>query len=244
MSVALLNRLSLPLRATLQPDYLSRSVVRSIFKLLAFFSAMLPALAEPTTGSSDTIAAKASPASAFVTISLLGEAVQQAALRDGKLLTHRRATDPFGITIRGPFKALPTVVNQTPAAPAQAPAPSEQPNTTPAPPPLSQVATAVNVPTLENAIHELVIGAINLSSRQILIGSRSIHEGDLLVLQSGGGQFIVWVQSVGRGGVLFCDTDLQKHILKPFEFGPKELPTDQVWGVSEISQSLNQGVKQ
>ena len=205
---------------------------------MALFAAMLSplsALAGPVTGAPDTNVGKS--VGAFVTVNRLGESDREAALRDGKLLSHRRTTDPFGITVRGPFKGLPPVVEQPAAVPAQ-------PAATPAPPPLSQVAAAVNVPTLEKAIQELVIGAVNLGRHQILIGSRSINEGDLLVLQSGEAQFVVWVQSVGVSGVLFCDTDLQKHILKPLGFGPRELPMDQVWRVSDISKSFGQDAKQ
>jgi hypothetical protein len=215
---------------------LTRVLAREISKLTGFLAVLissLPAFAGPLPASVDASAIGTPAPIAFVTVSRLGESDKEAALRDGRLLSHRRATDPFGITVRGSFKGLPPVVEQP--APAQ-PSPTQ--------PPLSQVAAAVNVPTLEKAIQELVIGAVNLGSHQILIGSRSIHEGDLLVLESGGGQFIVWVQSVGVRGVLFCDTELQKHILKPFGFGPKELPMDQIWGVSEISKSLDQDAKQ
>ena len=149
---------------------------------MALFAAMLSplsAFADPATGCSrHTTLAKVLQSVLFVTVNRLGESDQEAALRDGKLLSHRRTTDPFGITVRGPFKGLPPVAEQPAAAPATTCA-------TPAPPPLSQVAAAVNVPTLEKAIQELVIGAVNLGSHQILIGSRSIREGDLLVLESG-----------------------------------------------------------
>jgi hypothetical protein len=224
----------------LQPGNFPGALLHPTYKFIVFLAAMLlplSAFADPATSAPDTKLAKVLSAGAFATVSRLGESDREAALRDEKLLSHHRATDPFGITVRGHFKGLPPVVAQPTAAPAE-------PAATPAPPPLSQVAAAVNVPTLEKAIQELVIGGLNLSSRQILIGSRSIREGDLLVLESGGGQFIVWVQSVGVGGVLFCDTDLQKHILKPFGFGPKELPMDPIRSVSEISKSLNQDAKQ
>ena len=101
-----------------------------------------------------------------------------------------------------------------------------------------------NIPTLEKAVQELTIGAVNVGSHEMLIGSRSIREGDLLVLESGGRQFVVWVQSVGVRGVLFCDTDLQKHILKQFGSGPKELPADSVWGTSDIRNFLNKDAQQ
>jgi hypothetical protein len=241
MSVSFLNKKSLCsiLQAALQPENFLGVSVRAISKLIPFFAATLsplPAFADPGTTAPDTKVAKVLSAGAFATVSRLGESDREAARRDEILLSHHRATDPFGNSVRGPFKGLPPLVEQPAAA-------AEQPGATPAPPPLNQVAAA-NVPTLEKAIQELVIGAVNLDSHQILIGSRSIREGDLLVLESGGVQFIVWVQSVGVRGVLFSDTNLQKQILKPFGFGPKELPKDQIWSVSEISKSLDQDAKQ
>jgi hypothetical protein len=189
------------------------------------------ALTDPAVGVSDGTASQVSTAAAFVTVNHLGESDQQAALREGKLLSHQRATDPFGIVIRGPFKSLPPVVERPTATPAQ-------PNA------VKQVATAINGPTLEKAVQELAVGGINLDSRQLLIGSRSVREGDLLVLEYGGYQFVVWVQSVGVSGVLFCDTDLQKHILKPFASGPKELPGNAVRVISDVGSFLEKDAKQ
>lgn len=194
---------------------------------------LLPAFANAAPG---TNVSGASGPNAFVTVSRLGESEQQAAARDGQLTSHRRATDPFGITIRGAFTGLPPV--------------AERPSPTPTPPGAvnQKVAAAVNlpkleqpvhVPTLEQAVQELAIGAVNVDSHEILIGSRSIREGDLLVLESEGRQFVVWLQTVGVRGALFCDTDLQKHILKPLGSGPKELREDSVQGVSDIRNFLN-----
>ena len=84
--------------------------------------------------------------------------------------------------------------------------------------------------------------------REILIGSRSVLEGDLLVLESGGSRFVVWVQSVEEHGVVFCDIDLQKHLLKPVgsapkglpvAAAPKELPGNPAYGIPDISHFLN-----
>jgi hypothetical protein len=188
---------------------------------------LLPAYADPSPVGSNGSASGASTAVAFVTVNHLGEAEPRAGLRDGQLLSHRRAVDPFGIAIRGPFKGLPPVVEHATPTPGQ-------PNNA-----ASQVAAAVNVPTLEKAVQELAIGAVNVGSHEFLIGSRLIHEGDLLVLETGGRQFVVWVENIGVRGVLFCDTDLQKHILRPFGSGPKELPGDSVWRLSNIGNSLS-----
>ena len=86
---------------------------------LAVLISLLPAFADPAPGASSVSAPGTSAASAFVTVSHLGESDQQAALRDGQLLSHRRATDPFGNTIRGPYKGLPPVVEHPTATPGQ-----------------------------------------------------------------------------------------------------------------------------
>ena len=158
----------------------------------------------------------------FVTINHLGESEQQAALRIGQLLSHRRAADPFGNIIRGPYKALPPVVEHPVAA-------SGQP---------AAAAPVAHVPTIEQAVQELSIGAVNVGAHEMLIGSRSIREGDLLVLESEGRQFVVWVQDIGVRGVMFCDINMQKHLLKRFGSGPKALPPDSVQGISSILNLL------
>jgi len=191
---------------------------------------LVPAFGDSVPGAVNPSASGASALTSFVTVNHLGESEQQAAMRDGQLLSHRRATDPFGNAIRGPYKGLPPVVEHPTATPGQATAASQ--------------AAPVIVPTLEKAVQELTIGAVNLGSREILIGSRAVHEGDLLVLESGGQQFVVWVQTVGVRGVLFCDIDLQKHLLKPFWSGPKLLTGDSDWGTSDIRNFLNNDAPQ
>jgi hypothetical protein len=156
----------------------------------------------------------------------IGDAEQQVSLDDGKLLAHRRTTDSFGVAIRGKFKGLPAV--------AEHPATSSQPNQP------VQAPVVANEPTLEQAIEQLHIGGVNIGSREVLIGSRSVHEGDLLILELSGQQFVVWVQSIDRRGVQFCDVTLQRHKLKPFRFGPDELPTDFAGAQSDVRNFLNQ----
>jgi hypothetical protein len=196
--------------------------------VMGFFAglvSLLPALAGPISGTSIVIPPGAPAPNAYVTVKHLGESDQQAAAREGQLLSHRRATDPFGNSIRGPFKGLPPVVEHSTPIPGP-------------PTATTQAAVPANVPTLEKAVLELTIGAVNVGTHELLIGSRSIHEGDLLVLESEGHQFVVWVQSVGVHGVLFCDIDMQKHILKPFGSGPRELPSHAESGMSDIRNFL------
>jgi hypothetical protein len=202
------------------------SLTSWLISSFAVLMSLLPAFAEAAPGPSVVMPSGAPAPNVYVTVQHLGESEQQATAREGQLLSHRRATDPFGNTIRGPFKGLPPVVEH--ATPIPGP-----------PTAATQAAATVNLPTLEKAIHELTIGALNVGLREILIGSRSIHEGDLLVLESEGQQFVVWVQSVGVHGVLFCDIDMQKHVLKPFGSGPRELPTHAESGISDIRNFLN-----
>jgi hypothetical protein len=144
----------------------------------------------------------------------IGEPEQQISFGDGKLLTHRRTTDPFGMVIRGPFKGLPPVAEH-PVSPVSQPDHPTQPVQTP---------VANNGPTFAEAVQQLPVGGVNLSTRELLIGSQRVREGDLLVLELSGRQFVVWVQSVDRRGVQFCDVNLQQHTLKLFRFGPTDLP--------------------
>jgi hypothetical protein len=187
---------------------------------------ILPAFADPAPGTFSVLTPAAPAPNAYVTVKHLGESEQQATAREGQLLSRRRATDPFGNIIRGAFKGLPPVVEHSSPPPGP-------------PTAATQAAAAASLPTLEKAVEELAIGAVNVGTHEILIGSRSIREGDLLVLESGGHQFVAWVQSVGVHGVLFCDIEMQKHILKAFGSGPKDLPMHSGSGISDIRNFLN-----
>ena len=99
-----------------------------------------------------------------------------------------------------------------------------------------------NVLTLEKAVQQLPIGAVNIADREALIGSRPVHEGDLLVLELSGHQFVVWIQSIDQRGVQFCDINLQQHALKPFRFGPNELPGDSTGRQTDVRDFLKQDV--
>jgi hypothetical protein len=157
----------------------------------------------------------------------IGDAQQQVSLDDGRLLAHRRTTDSFGVAIRGKFKGLPAITEHPAATPSQ---PSQP----------VQAQVVANGPTLEQAIEQLSIGAVNIDSREVLIGSRSVHEGDLLILELSGQQFVVWVQGIDRRGVQFCDVTLQRHTVKPFRFGPNELPADIAGAQADVRNFLNQ----
>jgi hypothetical protein len=222
------------LRKTAKRDALLTPKIAGLTSFFALTLFLAPALADPAKEVSEGPPPRVSAVGAYSTLNRLGDSDQETAQREGKLLAHHRTADPFGITVRGGLKDPLPIAEQ----PAAAPVPSVQSDVA------SQVvAPAVNVPTLEKAIEELTIGAVNPGNHQILVGSRSIREGDLVVLESSGHQFSVWVQSVGMNGVMFCDTDLQKHISKPFGFGPKELPKNSVWETSDLRNLLDRDAK-
>jgi hypothetical protein len=199
--------------------------------LIGMFAMLAPAklaLGDPGQGDGRTPVTPVAVPSPYAVVNHIGEADQQVTLKDGKLLTHRRTADPFGIAIRGKFKGLPPVAEHSPAVSSSA-----QPNTSP---------IAVNVLTLEKAVQQLPIGAVNIADREALIGSRPVHEGDLLVLELSGHQFVVWVQSIDQRGVQFCDINLQQHALKTFRFGPNELPGDSSGRQTDVRDFLKQDV--
>ena len=189
------------------------------------------ALATSTRG--DSVKDNGAPSSApslgtYSIVNRIGEADQQTTFHEDKLLAHRRTMDPFGIAIRGKFKGLP------PAPPVE----QHKPAATNAP---AQAVKAVTPGlTLENAIQQLSLGGVNIANHEALIGFRSVHEGDLLVLELSGQQFVVWVESIDRRGVQFCDIDLQHHTLKRFHFGPTELPQSSATAQTDVRDFLKQ----
>jgi hypothetical protein len=210
----------------------------SLFAALSL-SVQFAALADPAPAVSNVASAAEVASSAFVTINQLGETARIGEQRDGGMLSHRRALDPFGNIVRGQFKGLPEAVERS--VPTPAPGQLAPPPATPGVQgrPAMVSAPAVAVPTLETAVRELSISAVNVGAHEILIGARPVHEGDLLVLESSGQKFVTWVQDIGVRGVLFCDIALQGHYLKPFGSGPKELPVRMESKVSDIRAFLN-----
>jgi hypothetical protein len=166
-------------------------------------------------------------ASPYVIVSHLDETDQQISLKDGKLLAHRHAMDPFGMAMSGKFKGLPPIVEN----PVTNPAKTNEP---------VQVPAVGNELTLEKAVQQLPIGAVNIDSHEALVGFRAVHEGDLLVLDLDRHQFVVWVESIDRRGVQFRDINLQQHATKPFRFGPNELPDDLAGRQTDVRDFLKQ----
>jgi hypothetical protein len=206
-------------------------MIRILHKPDLMLIGLLAMLASATLASGDPVQGdgKTSPvplANPYSVVNHVGEADQQVTLKDGQLLAHRRTTDPFGVAIRGKFKGLPPVAEHPSAVSSLA-----QPNSSP---------IATNVLTLEKAVQQLSIGAVNIADREALIGSRPVHEGDLLVLELSGHQFVVWVQSIDQRGVQFCDISLQQHATKQFRFGPNELPDDLAGRRTDVRDFLKQ----
>jgi len=160
----------------------------------------------------------------YSVVNRIGETLEQIAPGENKLLVHSRVTDPFGIPIRDKFKGLPPAATPSPTASS----------------PVIKNSAQLDVLTLEKTIQRLRIGGIDISEREALIGPRSVHEGDLLVLELSGHRFPVWVETIDRRGVQFCDINLQKHLLKPFRFGPTGLPGEAAKSEEDIRDFLKQ----
>ena len=218
-------------QATNYSDHATRRVAASPYRrvalpcLFAMLALATSAPADPAKG-----AGAASPAhssSPYAIVDHLGEAEQQVTQREDRLLAHRRTIDPFGVAMRGKFKGLPPV--------EQHPAPAPATNV-----PAQAVKAVVPKLTVDNAIQQLPLDGVNIANHEALIGFRSVHEGDLLVLELSGQQFVVWVESIDRRGVQFCDINLQHHTLKRFRFGPTELPQSSATGPTDVRDFLKQ----
>jgi hypothetical protein len=200
------------------------TLASSLIGLFAILALATSASGDPVQGDGKT-SPPVPAANPYAVVNHVGEADRQVTLKDGKLLAHRRTSDPFGIAIRGKFKGLPPITEHPSVVSSPA-----QPNASP----------VANVLTLEKAIQQLPIGAVNIADREALIGSRPVHEGDLLVLELSGQQFVIWVQSIDQRGVQFCDFNLQQHAVKPFRFGPNELPDDLAGRRTDVRDFLKQ----
>ena len=62
-----------------------------------------------------------------------------------------------------------------------------------------------------------------MASREVLIGSRSLAEGDLITIQYNNQPFTAWVRSVGKEGVTFVNAELTDTAQKPVISGPRDL---------------------
>jgi hypothetical protein len=79
------------------------------------------------------------------------------------------------------------------------------------------------VTTFAQAIEHLSVRGIDLASREVLIGSQSLAEGDLITIQYNNQPFTAWVRSVGKEGVTFVNAELTDTAQKPVTSAPRDL---------------------
>jgi hypothetical protein len=143
------------------------------------------------------------PASAiWYVISALGKNEETKKPLENGLVSRSKNHDPFQMPIRKIRVA---------AQPSNQPAP-RQPDAPRAP-----------VTTFAQAIEHLSVHGIDLASREVLIGSRSLSEGDLITIQYNHQPFTAWVRSVGKEGVTFVNAELTDKAQKPVTSGPRDL---------------------
>jgi hypothetical protein len=126
----------------------------------------------------------------------------QKPFEDG-LVSRLKKHDPFQLPIRGKYRGQ-----------------SEPSN-----PPASQQPAVAQVPatTFAQAIDHLPVRGIDVASREVLIGSRSLTEGDLLTIEFNNQPFAAWVRNVGKEGVTFVNAELTDTAQKAISSGPRDL---------------------
>ena len=139
-------------------------------------------------------------------ISALGKSDEAQKPFENGLVSRAKKRDPFQMPIRGKYRGV--------AEPAKEKA---QPQVAQVP-----VSTA----TLAQAIDHLSVHGIDLASREILIGSRSLREGDLITIQYDGQPFSAWVRSIEKEGVTFINAELTETAVKQVASGPRDLDAD------------------
>jgi hypothetical protein len=149
------------------------------------------------------------PASAiWQVISALGKSEETKKSLENGLVSRSKNRDPFQMPIR-------KIRRQTELSKQPAPRQSEAPQ--------------APVTTFAQAIEHLSVHGIDVASREVLIGSRSLAEGDLITIQYNKQPFTAWVRSVGKEGVTFVNAELTDTAQKPVTSGPLDLDAmDQV----------------
>jgi hypothetical protein len=146
------------------------------------------------------------PASAiWQVISSLGKSEETKKPLENGLVSRSKNHDPFQMPIRGKYRGE--------TEPSKQPAP-RQPEAPQAP-----------VTTFAQAIEHLSVRGIDVASREVLIGSRSLAEGDLITIQYNNQPFTAWVRSIGKEGVTFVNAELTDTARKPVISGPRDLDT-------------------
>ena len=157
--------------------------------------------AEPAALNAPTPPILKDPASAiWKVISALGKSEETKKPLENGLVSRSKNRDPFQMPIRkNRVVAEPSIQKPKPEAP-QAP-----------------------VTTFAQAVDHLAVRGIDLASREVLIGSRSLGEGDLITIQYNNQPFTAWVRSVGKEGVTFVNAELTDTAQKPVISGPRDL---------------------
>jgi hypothetical protein len=136
-------------------------------------------------------------------ISALGKNEETKKPLENGLASRSKNHDPFQMPIRGKYRG------ETEPGKQPAPRPPEAPQGP--------------VTTFAQAIEHLSVRGIDLASREVLIGSRSLAEGDLIAIQYNNQPFTAWVRSIGKEGVTFVNAELTDTARKPVISGPRDL---------------------
>jgi hypothetical protein len=159
--------------------------------------------AEPAALNAPTSSVVKNPASTVSqVISALGKSEETKKPLENSLVSRSKNRDPFQMPIRKNRVAVQPSGQKAPRQPEAPPAP---------------------VTTFAQAIEHLSVHGIDLASREVLIGSRSLAEGDLITIQYNNQPFTAWVRSVGKEGVTFVNADLTDTAQKTVTSGPRDL---------------------
>jgi len=159
--------------------------------------------AEPAALNAATPPVLKNPASAiWQVISALGKNEETKKPLENGLVSRSKNHDPFQMPIRkNRVAAQPSVQKAQP-----------QPEVPQAP-----------VTTFAQAVEHLPVHGIDLASREVLVGSRSLSEGDLITIQYNNQPFTAWVRSVDKEGVKFVNAELTDTAQKSVTSGPRDL---------------------
>lgn len=172
-------------------------------------SALLASLCQAEPAAPSNAAKPASPvlkdsaSTTWQVISSLGKGQETEKSLEDNLVSRLKKRDPFQVPIRGKYRGV--------IEPSKEPS-SQQPGLPQTPP-----------TTFAQAIDHLPLRGIDVASREVLIGSRSLTEGDLMKLEFNGQPFTAWVRSVGKEGVTFVNAELTETVQRAISSGPPDL---------------------
>ena len=156
--------------------------------------------AAPNAGKTAPPSAKDSASAPLQALSGLGKGQETEKSLENSLVSRLKKRDPFQLPIRGKYRGVVEPVEQ----------------------PAQQVAQ-LPVTTFAQAIDHLPVRGIDLASRELLIGSRCLTEGDLMKIEFNGQPFAAWVRSVGKEAITFVNAELTETVQKTIASGPRDL---------------------